>query len=157
MRPDDDIKLGKIVKFGGFRQDVVLGDSKVTIEWYASVPEMVRGLTKNLFAGADYSVLAILGGSLFLALAFVWPYATLFLASGAAFWVGLACVVMVSLLYLDVGRSHGIPPATALGIPASALLLIFIFWKSTLTTLWQGGITWRGTHYPLKELRKNRV
>ena len=27
MRPDDDLKLGKIIKLGGYRQDVVNGES----------------------------------------------------------------------------------------------------------------------------------
>ena len=36
MRPDDDLKLGKIIKLAGYRQDVVHGIGMIAVEWYAS-------------------------------------------------------------------------------------------------------------------------
>ena len=39
MRPDDDLKLGKIIKLAGYRQDVVNGTGLIGVEWYASVAE----------------------------------------------------------------------------------------------------------------------
>jgi hypothetical protein len=49
MRPDDDIKLGKLVKKRGFHQDVVYGRDLIIVDWYASPGELIDGLMKNAF------------------------------------------------------------------------------------------------------------
>ena len=62
LRPDDDLKLGKIIKRGGFRQNVAYAPEFLVVEWYASLGEAIRGLEKNTFAGCDYRVGMVLGG-----------------------------------------------------------------------------------------------
>ena len=37
MRPDDDIKLGKLLKKAGYRQELVLGMGMLVVEWYSSL------------------------------------------------------------------------------------------------------------------------
>ena len=59
MRPDDDVKLGKLLKLRGHRQELVFATSLVVVEWYHSFREMRRGLMKNLFAAADYSIVRV--------------------------------------------------------------------------------------------------
>ncbi|HET7460551.1 MAG TPA: glycosyltransferase, partial [Longimicrobium sp.] len=56
LRPDDDIKLGKLLKKNGGTQDFLNAADRVRVEWYHSVGEAVRGLRKNGFAGIDYRV-----------------------------------------------------------------------------------------------------
>lgn len=41
-------------------------------------------------------------------------------------------------------------------VPISAMLFIFAALRSAFLTLRDGGVTWRGTEYPLEELRKRR-
>jgi hypothetical protein len=41
--------------------------------------------------------------------------------------------------------------------PVSYLLFAWILLRALALNLSQGGIVWRGTFYPLAELRKNRV
>lgn len=65
LRPDDDLKLGKIIKQAGFRQDVVYAPEFLAVEWYASLRELVRGLEKNAFSGADYSIGMVMFGVAF--------------------------------------------------------------------------------------------
>jgi hypothetical protein len=38
--------------------------------------------------------------------------------------------------------------------PVSAALIAYSILRSSITTLKQGGVTWRGTFYPLADLRK---
>jgi len=36
-------------------------------------------------------------------------------------------------------------------------LFCYMIARSVAVTLWQGGVTWRGTFYPLKELKRGVV
>lgn len=157
LRPDDDLKLGKILKQQGYRQRLVYGDGFIGVEWYASVREMVVGLEKNVFAGFDYQPWRVLGAVLFLVGAVVWPYLALFLTSGATLGVYAVGVILLSLIVADGLRLHGYRPWQALGFAPAAGLLAFIFLRAMILNLVRGGITWRGTFYPLDELRRNRV
>ena len=56
MRPDDDVKLGKILKQAGFRQDCLTAVEDLSVEWYPSLRACIQGLEKNMFAGTDYRV-----------------------------------------------------------------------------------------------------
>lgn len=82
LRPDDDLKLGKIVKRGGFSSDLALGCDFLSVEWYASVGEAIRGLEKNAFAGCDYRITLVLSGVAFHLLFTLWPYLALILCQG---------------------------------------------------------------------------
>jgi hypothetical protein len=50
-----------------------------------------------------------------------------------------------------------ISPPYALTYPIGALIFAWMLARSTIVTLWQGGIVWRGTFYPLKELKRGVV
>jgi hypothetical protein len=39
--------------------------------------------------------------------------------------------------------------------PASVVLFLYSMLRSMVVTLRAGGVTWRGTFYPLAELRRN--
>jgi hypothetical protein len=157
LRPDDDLKLGKILKRSGYRQELLYGSGLVAVEWYASVSQLIQGLEKNAFAGTDYRIGQALGGAVALLLTSVWPYAALLLTRGASWWLALATVALINLLLLDSARRQGSSPWLALGFPLAAALFAYIIVRTTLLNLWQGGITWRGTFYSLEELRRNRV
>ena len=75
MRPDDDLKLGKLVKKHGLRQDVLYARDLIAVEWYRSIGEMIDGLMKNTFAGVNYSLWGAAGSTLALCLIIVWPFA----------------------------------------------------------------------------------
>jgi len=54
-------------------------------------------------------------------------------------------------------RPVGVPPYYFLLHPVSASLCIYTLLRSMTLALWHGGIEWRGTRYPLEELRKGLV
>ena len=157
MRPDDDIKLGKLIKRAGCRQEFLFGTQLMHVEWYASVRELVDGLTKNAFAGLDYRVSAIVGASVAQFLTNVWPFLGIFLAQGSARAVNAFVVLAILILCRDGARFLTVPPWHGVAFPAATLLFIYILWRSMLTTLLHGGIVWRGTRYPLADLRANKV
>ena len=157
LRPDDDLKLGKIVKKGGFRSDVVYGPDFLSVEWYASVGEVVRGLEKNAFAGSDYRVAFTLSGALLLLVTVVWPYAALLVTHGEVRALNAGVVLVLSLLFADSASFHGARRWYAVGFPLCTLLFVWIVLRTMVLNLAQGGIRWRGTFYSLEELRRNRV
>jgi len=157
MRPDDDMKLGKLIKKHGFRQDMVLSDGLIVVEWYSSVGELIRGLEKNSFAGVDYNLAIVVGASIAQLAVFVWPLLALLVTHGATWWLNLAIVALLAAWYVDNAHSHGATRWHCVGIPVTALLFQYIIWRATLKTLWNRGIDWRGTHYSLQELKANKV
>jgi cellulose synthase/poly-beta-1,6-N-acetylglucosamine synthase-like glycosyltransferase len=157
MRPDDDLKLGKILKTGGFRQEFAFGQGMLRVEWYASVRELIQGLMKNAFSGVDYRVSVVVRATVIQLALLVWPFLAIFVTHGATRWLNLASVlVLVALCWINaplagVRRWHGV------GFPVATLLFLYIVWRATVLTLWNDGIDWRGTHYPLAELKANKV
>jgi glycosyltransferase involved in cell wall biosynthesis len=157
LRPDDDLKLGKIIKKAGFRQDVVLAPEFLSVEWYATLRDVIHGLEKNAFSGTDYNVGLVLFGVLFLGLSSVWPYIALFITHGPTFVVYVAVVCLISLLFAHSAGLHGAKRWYLVGFPFAATLFIFILLRTMILNLVQGGINWRGTFYSLKELKKNKI
>ena len=157
MRPDDDMKLGKLVKQAGLRQDVFLGLEMVSLQWYASVRDMVHGLTKNSFAGMNYSVARVMAAITGEFVWHLWPFLALVLTRG----VVQLCngVIVATLLFTgwDQARRHHVRPWCGIGYPFASLLLSYILVRSMVTTLMQGGIVWRGTRYDLERLKANRM
>jgi len=156
LRPDDDIKLGKLMKGGG-RSELVLGADVVSVAWYPNVRELVRGLTKNTFAGVDYRAWMVLGGVAAHVIFFFWPLGAVFATQGWARACYAAAVLVMLLVGADHARFAGQRAWHGALLPVGLAVMDYILLRSMFVTLWQRGITWRGTHYPLRELRQNRL
>ncbi|ASS76054.1 hypothetical protein CIG75_14550 [Tumebacillus algifaecis] len=153
MRPDDDLQLGMMVKKAGLRQRLVTGTKLLTVEWYPSLGEAIRGLEKNTFAGLNYSLLLVLLAVSGQLLAFFLPFVgwTLFGWTGLLY---LASVLMMANLYLRYTRTLSpYQGEEVFALPLTVLLFVYIIVRSTYLTLRQGGIYWRGTFYSLQELK----
>jgi len=61
------------------------------------------------------------------------------------------------LIHAFVARHAHLPLRAILLYPLVYVLFAWIALRAMVLNLWQGGIVWRGTFYPLTELRKNRV
>ncbi len=157
MRPDDDMKLGKLIKKHGFRQEMVISDGLIAVEWYSSIGEVIRGLEKNSFAGVEYNLAAVAAASAAQLVVFVWPIVALALTSGTTWWLNVTIIGLLAALYMDTAHCHGSQRWHCVGLPVTALLFQYIIWRATLKTLRNDGINWRGTHYSLTELKANKV
>ncbi|MEO7725835.1 MAG: glycosyltransferase [Burkholderiales bacterium] len=157
MRPDDDIKLGKIIKSAGFSQEMLFGRGQIGVEWYPSVGALARGLEKNTLAGVDYSVAAILIGAVVQSVLFVWPFLALAFTTGVVFALNAAACLLLVAACVDQTRYVGVSRWHAAGLPLATVLFIYILLRATYVTLRDDGINWRGTHYPLAALKANRL
>ncbi|HEX2211518.1 MAG TPA: glycosyltransferase family 2 protein [Longimicrobium sp.] len=157
MRPDDDMKLGKLVKKHGFRQDFLIGADAVSVEWYATVREAVRGLRKNGFAGVDYRLSLVILATISQLLLFIWPFLAVFVVPGTARIPYAVAVAVILFLFAGMAREQKVPAWCGLLFPLASAMFIVVVWNATIYALVHRGIEWRGTHYPLDELRANRV
>jgi glycosyltransferase involved in cell wall biosynthesis len=157
LRPDDDIKLGRMVKVAGGRQVVAAGINVISVQWYATVGELARGLRKNTFAGLNYSLPTAIGAVIMQIVVNLWPFVAIFVTSGATRWLNLGTAVVLMLMYMAVAVGSKQRWWLMFGYPLAAAIFSYIIVAATWLTLSRGGIEWRGTFYPLKELRSNRV
>ncbi len=152
----DDMKMGKVIKNAGFRQRVVLGNL-IEIRWAHGARGVVNNLTKNFFAVMSFQVWRAVGGSIAVAVMNLLPFLGVLLAPGWTRIVyGLALVSMFGL-YAGIWRRDEIPPWYFVLHPVSTVLFIYTILRSMFVTLWNGGVEWRGTFYPLEDLRKGLV
>jgi glycosyltransferase involved in cell wall biosynthesis len=157
MRPDDDMKLGKLLKKSGARQTFIGAVGFIRVEWYSSVSDAVRGLEKNSFSAVNYSVLLLAAATVAQFSFYTWPFMALFLTAGWILGCNVAIVAILLILVAALAAQSGSKAWYAVGFPFANLLFIFILWRSSLMTLSAGGIRWRDTFYPLAALRANRI
>jgi hypothetical protein len=135
----------------------VLGAGAVSVSWYASVSEMIRGLEKNAFAAADYRLWVPPLFTTLVVAGFLWPVVALFVTTGPALWCYAGVVALMFLLGCDQTRFTGGRWWHGLLLPLGMAVFSYMLLRSMAVTLWTGGITWRGTFYPLRDLKANKV
>ncbi len=154
MHPIDDIMLGKKVKQQGLNQDCLQGGDFVQVRWYESLPEMIHGLMKNIFAlysyRIDYVVVALLG-IIMLTIVPVWA---VFISKGMARIFFVATVLCRVAVFVRNARGMNVSSTLFPWSLLTPYLTVYIIVKAVWTTIKNQGIEWRGTHYSLKELKK---
>ena len=152
----DDLKLGETIKKAGLRQDVVFGLELVSLRWAVGAAGVVANLEKNLFAVFQFRVSLVLCACVVTFFLCVCPFLGVFLATGWAKAGFAVAVATIALAYTLAGRYMASSPLLFLTCPIAALVLAFAALQSAFIAVRDGAITWRGTKYPLKELRNKR-
>jgi len=65
-------------------------------------------------------------------------------------------LIAIASLYTLSSRHSRVSPWYSALFPVATVLILYSLIRSTAVTLAKGGVTWRGTFYPLAELRKAR-
>jgi len=155
--PLDDIMLGKLLKMHGCRQECFYGYHFVGVKWYGSVREMTAGLMKNTFAALDYSFFRLCLVTVLQLAVSIWPVWALFLTSGPTRLVNGAVVLLQAAFFVVAARYSDMEPKDVIWFPLTPYIRLYMTWKAVLATVVGGGIVWRGTFYPLRELQKGRL
>jgi glycosyltransferase involved in cell wall biosynthesis len=148
----EDLRMGYLVKSLGLRQRVAFGAGLVRVHWAAGALGIVRTMEKNLFAVWRYQVsmlLGALGGFLLLTLG---PWVGL-LGPRAVRVPSAVGVGAMLAAYVGNARRSGNEARYAGLMPVASVLLAYAMVRSAAVTLHRGGVEWRGTFYPLAELR----
>ena len=156
MEVVDDLALAQLAWQAGGKLDVYWGRECLGVEWYPSMGDLIRGLEKNLFAGAQYQYWrALLGiiGILFVAVA---PWLSIFSGNWLLILTAVGAFSGYWLAWISGDKAQGVGWLERL---ISPLLLFVIAWalaRSTFITWRQGGIQWRETFYSIADLRRGQ-
>jgi len=153
----DDMKLGKVIKNAGFAQRNVFGEDLISLHWAKGAFGIVNNLTKNFFAVLSFQwprTVATIVGLGFLNLG---PFLGIFLAHGWARLPYAVALASLFLIYYGMSVRSAVPAYYVFLHPVSTSLFMYTLLRSMFYTLWNDGIEWRGTRYPLEELRKGLV
>lgn len=151
----EDLTLARKVKLAGLRQRVAIAPGMVSLHWAAGAIGVVNVMTKNLFAVFRFRMGFVLAACVGFVAFCLGPVGLIFWNATRLPSILALCSIVV--LYFLSARHSNISPWNALAFPVGALLFLYSLLRSTFTTLLDGGVIWRGTFYPLGDLRKGKA
>ena len=153
----EDVSLGWLVKKELRRKSMmVLGPGLANIAWLRGPLGIVSLLEKNAFAGTRYNV----GITIAVSVMFILQALVPLLALAAGPWGAAACLTFycsVAMAFYANRKMSDISPLLAVLYAPTVLILAWAFLRSMLLTLRRGGVIWRGTLYPLSELKRAMI
>jgi len=158
LEPGDDVGLGMMIKQAGGTTHLAFAYEDLFVRWYPSVAAMFKGLEKNLFGpGSDYRWwLMILQVGMIWALV-VAPYLSLALGltrGVAPLWIAGAVAISMHLIFsVFFVAEQKTKSLSVLLFPVGLFLITAMMLRAGYQCVKNGGIDWRGTHYPLEQLR----
>jgi hypothetical protein len=150
----DDLRLGWLVKRGGYQQRVAVGPGLVSIRWLQGALGVVHLAEKNGFAAFRFRIgLSLLAG-LGLAVQIVLPLLAI-AAGGWALAGGVLTYGAIAITYWANRRVTAASPWLAVFFAPGVALVLYAGLRSMALALKRNGVDWRGTRYRLDELRRN--
>jgi len=156
MSIDEDIKLGRALKWAGFSSRLAYSRTTVRVAWHQGVRDLLRGVEKNIFANVDFSVIRAL------LMIFVYGF-------GAVPVIGLVCLSgleqgiaalgtasLMGVLWL-ARESTGLGAWYGLSVPIGSLFLSIAMVRSAALAFLRKGIVWRKTFYSLGDLKAHVI
>jgi glycosyltransferase involved in cell wall biosynthesis len=153
----DDMKLGKVIKNAGYAQRNVFGEDLISLRWAKGAFGIVNNLTKNFFAVLSFQwprTVACIVGLGFLNLG---PFLGVWMAHGWARVPYAVALASLFAIYYGMSSRSAVPAYYFFLHPVSSSLFMYTLLRSMVHTFSNDGIVWRGTKYPLDELRKGLV
>jgi cation transport ATPase len=125
----------------------------VLVHWAKGGHGLLTNMTKNLFSAFGFQPLFVVMVSVWIGVFFLLPLA------GLVWWgtVVQALVILccIGALYRVMGAASKIDARYAWLYSLGAVAMIFAMLRSMVVVLFQRGVMWRGTLYPLRDLRKH--
>lgn len=149
----EDMRLGFRVKREGYAQRVAFGKDLIRIRWAESARGILNNLTKNLYSTFRFRASLLLCACAGMFLLCLTPFFALAVA-GPARWAGVITLIALLLLNLRYWKLTKISPLYLLLFPIATLLFVGTLLSSMVLAWRRGGVLWRGTLYPLDELRR---
>jgi len=143
----DDCALAKRIKSAGHRIWIGLTHGVISLR-HGSVTDMGNMVARTAFTQLHYSWLLLIGCTALLAIAYLVPFAGLFLP-GWTFVASLTALFAMCISYLPVLEFYGRSPLWALFLPLVAVWYLVMTWLSAFR-YWKGERSrWKGRSYPV--------
>ncbi|MGA9672114.1 MAG: glycosyltransferase family 2 protein [Terracidiphilus sp.] len=156
MEVVEDLSLASIVKQAGGRSIVALGPGLAKIRWIRGAFGIVDNMEKNGLAIFRYRLGLALAACVGLAIQATLPLVAI-ATGGWTTVAGLMTYAGIALTFHANRRLNQVPAMAAVLFAPTAAIIGYGFLRSVILTLRRNGVIWRGTHYPLGELRRNAV
>ncbi len=153
----DDMKLGKVVKNAGYAQRNVFGEDLISLRWAKGALGVVNNLTKNFFAVLSFQWWRTVASIIGLGFLNLGPFLGLWFAHGWARVPDAIALASIFGIYYGMSSLSDVPGYYFFLHPVSTGLFMYTLIRSMIHTFRNDGIIWRGTRYPLEELRKGLV
>lgn len=152
----DDLMLARSVKRAGRVGDIMSGRGEITVRWQVGLGGVVRGLEKNGFAGANYSLIQAMRSVLLLLAAGFVPILGIALAPGLSRLAFAAIYAAQAALMTKGAAVQELPRKIGFAFPLMCIVLAYAVLRSTVLAIARGGIYWRDSFYSLDALRRAR-
>ena len=152
----DDIELGRMMAERAGRQEFMLAHGLVKLEMYRTAGEFLRGIQKNVFTFLEYSGWMLVAASFTTFASSVWPWLGPLVTEGLARWICVAAAAAAVAFYAWLAPRFGYSRWCVIHLPYMGILTIALFWQIAIRTWLEGGVKWRGTFYPLADIRAGR-
>lgn len=150
-----DFALVRLLKHSGAHQDILLGNDLLRFKWSTGLRGFINILNKNAYAGFGYSTKRLFSVTVNLILKAILPYLMLFVLRDVRILGYALSVLIMHGLFGYVGFRFQSGWKSSLAFPLCVVLLLWVVWKSAITTIKQGGIRWRDRFVTLETLRDN--
>ena len=152
----DDVFLGYLLFRTGFRSRVWFAARDFAIDWGGTPGHLLHVVEKNMFAMLRFrtwlAAILLALTMLVIGATFAGPW-----LAGTAGWLALGAYLLTALPAIALARRMQWNPLAGLLVPIARIWLPIALINSTFVTLRQGGVRWRGTFYPLRQLRSGQV
>ncbi len=153
----DDMGLGLLLKRSGARSGVVSAIGPISLHWYRSVGDFLRGSEKACATVCRFSVLraAVVAAVVLAMEAAPWLAPLGLLLGGPVRWLGVAALAVTGLhvaASINQARWARGGLSRALAGPAAAPVLAWMVVRAALLARRRGGLVWRGTLYRPEDL-----
>jgi cellulose synthase/poly-beta-1,6-N-acetylglucosamine synthase-like glycosyltransferase len=152
----DDVALAQLIaKNGGRSLLMKAGKHGPSLHWYESFKDLINGLEKNIVGGfTNYKLSLVLIMSIFSVSTLVVPMIAIsFYNYQSIFSVGIEFLIFTLVFALMIKKFMKHSFLTIASLPLGIFLMGIILLRSSYICFKNGGISWSGTFYTLKELK----
>ncbi len=156
MEVADDAGLALMAKRRGARIDMLAAHDLLEVDWYPTLASMLDGVMQRGLMGTNYSLFRYLLLCMLVVFCLAAPVALALAVDNSLAWLCVGAYALPSIVIGAGIRNFEFPRSMLLGLPIGFAVFAYGMLRTFFTCARRGGIYWRGTIYPLGQLRASQ-